>query len=108
MVIIASNLPLFSFLLQENYTYSNRDGTFTYNEEAGKGMSFLNCQKRYGYFLCQHPEKDLGDNRLFRTFTLKPWRFWEWGQWIFRNERFLLPYKDPYNKRTSYATDTFE
>jgi hypothetical protein len=49
----------------------------------------------YGYFLCQHPEKDQGDNRLYRTFTIKPWYFWEWYQMIFHSERFALPYKKP-------------
>ena len=95
LLIILSNLPFFSFLLKENYSYSNIDGSFKFVEEAGKGASFKTAILRYGIFLGQHPEKDLGDNRLFRTFTLKPWRFWEWSDWIFRNERFFLPYKAP-------------
>jgi hypothetical protein len=94
-IVIVSNLPLFSFFFQENYTYRNFDNSFTYSEEGGKGMSFKTCLMRYGYFLCQHPEKDLGDNRLYRTFTIKPWRFWQWGDMIFHSDRFRLPYKAP-------------
>ena len=94
-IVVISNLPFFSFFIRENYSYSNVDGTFKFTEDAGKGATFKTVIMRYGIFLCQHPEKDQGDNRLFRTFTLKPWRFWEWGQWIFRNERFFLPYLEP-------------
>lgn len=97
-IIVISNLPFFSFLLQENYTYSNADGSFTYSEEGGKGKTFWGCQRTYGYFLCQHPEKDQGDNRLYRTFTIKPWRFWEWFEMIFHSDRFTLPYINFRNK----------
>ena len=103
-LIVISNLPIFSFFIREDYSYSNGDGTFKFVEDAGKGASFKTAVMRYGIFLCQHPEKDQGDNRLFRTFTLKPWRFWEWGQWIFRNERFSLPYKDPKTSKVSQKT----
>ncbi len=95
VIILVSNLPLWDFFLQENYTYSNADGSFTYSEEAGKGFSFTACLMTYGGFLCRHPEKDRGDNNLYRTFTIRPWRFWEWREMIFHSERFRLPYKAP-------------
>ncbi|MDB4921832.1 hypothetical protein [Mucilaginibacter sp.] len=95
--ILFSNVPFISFLFEENYAYSNADSSFIYNEEAGKGKSFSGCQRLYGYFLCQHPEKDHGDNKLYRTFTIKPWRFWEWREMIFHSERFGLPYLQPKN-----------
>jgi hypothetical protein len=94
-IIIFVNLPLWDFFLQENYTYSNRDGSFTYSEESGKGNSFNSCMLVYGHFLCKHPEKNNTDITLYRTFTLKPWRFWEWREMIFHSDRFLLPYKAP-------------
>jgi len=95
VLVVISNLPFFGFLLKENYSYSNIDSSFVYTEEAGKSESFKSCLIRYGTYLCQHPEKDLGDNRLFRTFTIKPWRFWQWNDYIFHSDRFWLPYKDP-------------
>ncbi|WDF81185.1 hypothetical protein PQ469_14330 [Mucilaginibacter sp. KACC 22773] len=95
ILIVISNLPLFSFFLQESYTYSNEDNTFTYSEEPGKGNSFWGCQRQFGRFLCQHPEKEQGSNLIYRTFTIKPWRFWEWREMIFHSERFGLPYKSP-------------
>ena len=92
VIIVVINLPFFSFFLQEDYTYCNADGSFTYSEEGGKGKSYWGCQRMYGYFLCQHPEKDQGDNKLYRTFTIKPWRFWEWYEMVFHHDRFKLPY----------------
>jgi len=91
-MILVINLPAFNFLINENYTYSNNDGSFRYSEEAGKGNSFQSCLINYGSFLCKNPEKDRGDNRLYRTFTIKPWRFWEWSEMLF-SERYRLPYK---------------
>lgn len=91
-VLIISNLPILNFFVGENYAYSNYDGSFTYSEEGGKGQSFKSALITYGAFLCRHPDKDQGDNRLYRTFTIKPWRFWEWREMIFHSERFSLPY----------------
>lgn len=91
-VVILSNLPFFNFFLQEDYEYQNIDKSFLYKEEAGKGKSFIGCVRSYGHFLCEHPEMDRGDNRLYRTFTIKPWRFWEWSEMLF-SERYRLPYK---------------
>ena len=37
-----------------------------------------------------HP--DIKNKTLYRTFTIKPWRFWEWYQMIFHHTRFGLTY----------------
>ncbi|MDP9078824.1 MAG: hypothetical protein M3O71_15450 [Bacteroidota bacterium] len=92
LLIVVINLPFWNFVIQSNYSYSNIDGSFTYNEEGAKGKTFWGCQRFYGYFLCQHPDKDTGDNRLYRTFTINPWEFWQWREMIFHSERFSLPY----------------
>ncbi|WEA00563.1 hypothetical protein [Mucilaginibacter sp. SJ] len=96
-IVIITNLPVFNFFTQENYSYANTDGSFVYSEESVKGNSFQSCLINYGHFLCKHPEKDQGDNRLYRSFTIKPWRFREWFQMLF-NERYRLPYKEKTNK----------
>jgi hypothetical protein len=93
MILLITNLPIFNFFLAENYKYSNKDGSFTYGEEGGKGQSFQSCLINYGAFLCKNPEKDQGDNRLYRNFTIKPWLFWEWSEMLF-SERYSLPYKE--------------
>jgi hypothetical protein len=95
VILFLCNLPFFSFFFNENFTYENADRSFVYNENGAKGLNYISTVKAYTIFLCQHSEKDQGDNRLFRTFTIKPWRFWEWREMIFHSERFELPYKDP-------------
>ncbi len=90
LVIVVSNLPFFNFFLQEDFTYANSDGSFYYNEEAGKGKSFEGCLRMYAHFIETHP--DVKNKTLYRTFTIKPWRFWEWYQMIFHSQRFQLPY----------------
>ncbi len=92
-IILIFNYTPINYILKENYTYSNFDGSFTFSEEGGKGFNYTSVIRAYTYFLCQHPEKDQGDNRLYRTFAFKPWCFWEWGQMIFHSDRFLLSYK---------------
>jgi hypothetical protein len=91
-VLIFINLPFWDFFTKEYYSYCNADKTFIYTEEAG--MDFQACQRMYGYFLCQHPGKDSGDNTLYRSFTLKPWKFWQWREMLMHNDRFLLRFKE--------------
>lgn len=81
----------------ENYTYSNADRSFTYSEEGGKGFTYESTVRAHAVFLCRNPEKDKGDNRLYRSFTFKPWHFWEWSEMIFHSERFFLPYLESNN-----------
>ena len=94
-LVLLTNLPPVNWFLTENFSYCNFDGSFKTQESGGKGNTFLTCVRQYGYFLCQHPEKDIADNNLYRTFTIKPWCFWQWKEYIFYSERFRLPYKDP-------------
>jgi hypothetical protein len=95
VLVVLSNLPFINFFLIEDFSYSNVDRSFTYNENGTKGLNYISVIKAYTVFLCQNPSKDQGDNRLFRTFTIKPWRFWEWREMILHSDRFSLPYKDP-------------
>jgi hypothetical protein len=80
----------FTFLLKENYTYSNYNGTFRYREVVWKGDKLEICLRRYDHFL--RDNKNVEDKTLYRTFTLKPWRFWEWHELYLTPDRFSLPY----------------
>lgn len=93
-IYLLTNYTPINYFLKEDYTYANSDNTYTDSEEGGKGFSYETIVRRYATFLCKHPDKDLGDNRLFRTFTVKPWCIWEWHDMIFHSERFWLPYKN--------------
>lgn len=93
-VVLLANLTPLSYLWREDYTYRNYDGSFRFNEEGSAGFNFKMARTRYRWFLKDHPEKQR-DTLLYRTFTIKPWRFWQWGDFVFGPDRFKLPYKKP-------------
>ncbi len=92
IIIILSNTTPAQFFLLEEYHYTNGDRSFQYTESPGKALDFKVAEKRWERFKLQHPEKD---HTLYRTFTIKPWQFWEWWQYIAYNKRFTLPFTPP-------------
>ena len=95
VILLISNFTPISYILHENYTYSNYDGSFNGDEESGGTGAFKTVQYDYRDFLKVHPDKKAKDSTLYRTFTLKPWRFWQWSDYLFCPQRFGLPYKRP-------------
>lgn len=92
-LILVGNFTPVSYLLHENYTYSNFDGSFIDSEEAGGKPAYLTVTYDFRDFLKKHPDKAQKDTTLYRTFTIKPWRFWQWSDFLFCPGRFKLPYK---------------
>lgn len=88
-IVMITNLPPINYFFGESYSYQNKDGSFSYTEQPGKGLDYEVGKIRFERFQKQNPNKD---QTLYRNFTLKPWRFWEWGQIIRHYERFTLPY----------------
>jgi hypothetical protein len=88
-IIVITNLPPVNYFFQQNYSYQNKDGSFTYTEQQGKGLDYEVGKIRFNRFKKQNPDKD---HVLYRSFTIQPWRFWEWWQIIAHFERFTLPY----------------
>ncbi len=101
IIILIANFSPISYTLHENYTYSNYDGSFTGDEEAGGTGAFKTVRYDYRDWLKAHPDKAQKDSRLYRTFSINPWRFWEWSDYLFCPERFRLPYKTPENRQTT-------
>lgn len=93
-VLLIFNFTPLSYILHENYTYSNGDGSFSDSEEAGGKPAFLTVTYDFRDFLKKHPEQKAKDSTLYRTYTIKPWRFWQWSDYLFCPERFRLPYLD--------------
>lgn len=91
IIVVLSNTPPAQFFLLEEYQYTNGDRTFQFTESPGKAMDFKIEEKRWERFKLQNPDKD---HTLYRTFTIKPYQFWEWWQYIAHPKRFALPYKD--------------
>jgi hypothetical protein len=92
LVIIVSNLPPIGYFIQEKYSYQNKDGSFKFTEEPGKGLDFEVAKIRFERF---KNENTFNPNKiLYRKFEIKPWRFWEWWQIIAHSERFKLSMVD--------------
>jgi len=89
-IVFISNLPPITYFLQEEYHYQNKDGSFHFSEPGGATQGFDIAKKRFESFKTKNPDNP--NKELFRTFKLKPWRFWEWWQMIKHFERFTLPY----------------
>jgi len=94
-VLFIFNFTPLSYLLHEHYTYRNYDNSFTFSEENGGNADYQWARNKYAYFLKTNPEKAKTDPTLYRTFTIQPWRFWEWREFLFCPQRFRLPYKAP-------------
>ncbi|QHS56569.1 hypothetical protein GWR56_13830 [Mucilaginibacter sp. 14171R-50] len=95
VILFILNYTPIAYILKENYRYRNFDNSFVIDEAGGKGFDYEIIKIRYKRFLDQHPSKAAQDRRLYRTFSIKPWYVWQWGDYLFHNERFRLPYKEP-------------
>ncbi|WP_316800220.1 hypothetical protein [Pedobacter frigidisoli] len=92
-VIIISNLPPITYFLQEGFEYQNKDGSFKFSEQSGPTQGFDVALARFESFKKHNPENL--NKILYRTFSLKPWRFWEWWNMISHFERYRLPKYQP-------------
>jgi hypothetical protein len=93
VITILSNTPPAQFFLLGNYSYQNRDRSFTYSEEPGKGMDLEAGMIHFQGWKAQNLNNP--NTTLYRTFTIKPWQFWEWWQYIAHSERYRMPYHSP-------------
>jgi len=88
-IIIISNLPPVTYFLQEEYRYQNNDGSFKFSEQSGPTQGFDVALARFESFKRKNPDNE--NRTLYRTFSLKPWRFWEWWTMVAGFERYRLP-----------------
>lgn len=96
LVVILSNTPPAQFFLLENYHYQNADNSFSFTEDPAKGLDFKVAQKRWARFQTANPDNHKKNKQtLYRTFTIKPYQFWQWWQYIAHPKRFTLPYTPP-------------
>ena len=86
--MLSDEEPPVTYFLQEEYHYQNKDGSFEFFEQAGPTQGFDVGLQRFESFKrknSQNPNKV-----LYRTFSLKPWRFWEWWRIIKNPDRYKL------------------
>ncbi|WP_421940597.1 hypothetical protein [Pedobacter sp.] len=89
-IIVISNLPPVYYFIGENYHYQNYDGSFSFTEQPGTGQNFTVAKAMFKDFI--RDKKQIKQDVLFRTFTIKPWKFWEWWQMVNGFDRFKLAY----------------
>lgn len=94
-IILIFNFTPLGSILHETYTYRNYDNSFQDEEKSQGTFAFQNVIYDYRDFLKANPDKARLDSTLYRTFTIKPWRFWQWSDYLFCPQRFRLPYKTP-------------
>lgn len=91
VTIIIANMPPVTYFLQEDYHYQNKDATFEFTETSN--FRDVNVgKKQFESYILKNPNNP--NKTLYRTFTLKLWRFWEWWQMLSHYERWLLPFLD--------------
>jgi len=89
VIIILSNTTPIQYFFKESYHYQNRDGSFEFTEQGGPTQDFDVAQKKFESFKLDNP---LNPNKtLYRTFDLKPWKFWEWWEMIRHWKKYNLP-----------------
>ena len=89
-IILLSNTPPAQYFLLRNYNYQTEDRSFNFTENAGSPLDYRVCEQRWEEYRQKDPNNK--NKILYRTFTIKPWQFWEWWQYLVHPKRFTLPY----------------
>ncbi|MEO9144479.1 MAG: hypothetical protein ABI237_02890 [Ginsengibacter sp.] len=92
-VIILCNLPPvkwpFTWFDHDDYRYSNNDGSFTYEEFQFQERDF---KMGWGGFLYFKENCKCSDTILYRLNRNNPFKFWRYGDYIFK-KKYHLPYQ---------------
>ncbi len=85
---------MFTYFFKEDYTYASYNGEFFCSEFYGQGSNLKTCQLNFKDHLTKH--YNIKDKTMYRIFTIKPWRFWQWYEYFGKDKkRFSLPYRSP-------------
>jgi len=89
LFLVIVNLPPLRWVFGENNcSFSNSNGLFTYIEMNFKGDNFDECKRKFLEF----KKRNLGDTTLYRLCPKSIFHFWDYGQYLF-SEKYRLPYK---------------
>lgn len=81
--------PLLEMFFSPPYRYVTVDNGFKDGYENNRmGKSYDEVMLLFDQFKREHNKPDLV---LYRTFTIKPYKFWLWGEYLFHPK-----YKQPY------------
>ena len=93
VILILCNLPPlkwpFTWFDHDDYRYSNNAGSFTFREFQFKGDDFALCWRN---FLDFKKDCHCADTVLYRLNRNNPFKFWRYGDYIFK-KKYHLPYQ---------------
>jgi hypothetical protein len=94
-VILVSNIfsVYIRTLLEEPYliyAFETRNAEFRFIVDEEEGMDQDRMQREFQKYLQLHPGME--DRQLFRTFEMKPWKFWNWYHYL-ESDLYEYPYK---------------
>ena len=85
LIVVGANAA--SLVRNINCTYSNYNGSFTFEERNFKERNFDMCEAKFSEFKKQNNT----DTVLYRLCRQNIFKFWNWGNYILRG-KFNLPY----------------
>ena len=77
-----------SALSNVDCTYSNYNGTFTFEEMNSHERNFDMCERKFNEFKKENRQ----DTVLYRLCRKQFFKFWNWGNYL-SQKKFSLPYK---------------
>jgi hypothetical protein len=83
IVLLSNFLPL-----ENNVSYSNADGSFTFEEMNFKGRDYSMCFRKFDSYKKEHHDNTV----LYRITPILPWKFWHWKSYLFQ-DKYKLPFK---------------
>ena len=93
LVVILANL-IKPIQIGKEYKFKTMDNTFLYEVVPSKGGEVSTMEYSFDVYKENRQLND-EDLILYRTFTVKWWQFWKWGEFLFdRNHFYTYPYLD--------------
>jgi hypothetical protein len=86
MIVIVANAATMT-TSSIDCSYSNDNGSFTFEEKNSKERNFDMCLRKFEEF-----KKQAGDTTLYRLCEKNVLKFWHWGNYLL-GEKFKLPYR---------------
>ncbi len=79
------------------YAFETRNMEFEFTVDPAGGADVAMMEQEFRKFLDLHPSTR--DRKLYRTFEMKPWQFWNWYHFI-TSELYKYPLKPEYKPLT--------
>jgi hypothetical protein len=89
LVIVTNAFPIFS--AWRWYYFTTKNGEFYFDMFEAKGRDFAMMNRWWDDY---RAERNPTDTTIYRTFSINPFAFWEWRQYLF-SDKYRYPYINP-------------